>query len=153
MTFKELNEKLGGNENESDWRQAKGGGWIHKSATVEREDLITENAIVWSGRVSGDARVSGNAQVYGNARVYGDARVSGDARVYGDAWEKSPLFIIGSRFSLTNAKKGHIQIGCQCKTFDWWLKNGKRLAKECGFTEAEVKEYTAYVKLFKAIGK
>ena len=56
MNFNELNQKLGGIEIQSDWRRAKGGGWIYKNATVEHEENITDNAIV-----SGNARVSGNA--------------------------------------------------------------------------------------------
>ena len=185
MTFDELNTKLGGGEKQDDWRQASGGGWLHKSAKVENESLIKDNAIVsgdaqvsgdaWvygnalvsgDARVFGDAQVYGNAQVYDNARVYGDARVSGNARVYGNArvsgnaqvygnaWEKSPLFIIGSRYSLTNCKHGHIQIGCHCHTFAWWQsKEAEALAKEQGFTPEEVEEYRAYIELFVKVGK
>jgi hypothetical protein len=54
MTFDELNKKLSGNEKQADWRQAKGGGWLNKSAKVDDETKITMNAIVW-GMVSGDA--------------------------------------------------------------------------------------------------
>ena len=129
MTFEELNTKLAGNEIQSDWRQAKGGGWIHKSAKVENENLILNDAIVWG-------------------------TVSGNARVYGNAWEKSPLFIICSKFSLTNCKHGHIQIGCYYKPFKWWLgKEALQLAKKENFTKEQIKEYRAYVKLFTAIGK
>ena len=147
MTFDELNKKLGGGESASDWHQhANGGGWVHKKAKVDATAFVGENAIVWAW-VSGNAWVSGDAQVYGNAWVYGDAQVSGDA------WVKSPLFIIGSKYSLTNAKHGHIKIGCRCETFAWWKKNGRALAKSEGFTEAEIKEYAAYVKLFMEVGK
>jgi hypothetical protein len=103
--------------------------------------------------VSGDAWVFGDAQVFGNARVSGDARVFGNARVSGDTWFKPPLFIIGSRFSLTNAKFGYIQIGCQCQTFGWWKKNGLKLAKQNNFTKEEIAEYRAYIDLFCKIGK
>lgn len=127
MTFDELELKIG-KQTKLDWRQAKGGGWLNKSAKVNDETKITENAIVW-GMVSGNAQVSG------------------------DAWEKSPLFIIGSRWSLTNAKHGHIQIGCHCETFDWWKKNRARLCKEHNLDKAETKEYFAYIDLFFKIGK
>jgi hypothetical protein len=92
------------------------------------------NAIVWG-------IVSGHAWVYDNAQVFGDA------------WKKSPLFIIGSRFSLTNCKKGHIQIGCKCETFAWWKKNGPKFAKENGVTPDEIEEYRAYIELFCKVGK
>lgn len=132
MTFQELQQKIG-SQTESDWHQALGGGWIHKSAKVDNEANITENAIVWG-------------------LVYGDAQVSGNAWVFGNAWVKSPLFIIGSRFNLTNCKSGHIQIGCECHAFDWWKENGMELAKRENFTPEEIIEYTAYIDLFCKIG-
>ena len=160
MTFDELNKKLGGHESKVDWHQSTGGGWIHNAAKVEDESNVTECAIISGDAwVYGDARVCGNAGVYGNAQVYGDARVYGNAQVYGDAqvcgdtWVKSPLFIIGSKHSLTNARAGHIQIGCLCHTFDWWKEHGLEVAKKEGFTQAEIDEYTAYVELFCKIGK
>ena len=123
-----------GEQVEADWTQHKnGGGWIHKNAKVEASCYI--EGIIFSGTVSGDAQ------------VYGDAQVSGDA------WKKSPLFIVGSRFSLTNAKKGHIQIGCHCFTFADWKAKGPQLAKEHNFTKEEIEEYTAYIELFTKIGK
>ena len=129
-TFKELNEKLGGREDSANWRQhSNGGGWVHVSAKVDDTAFIGENAIVWG-------------------RVYGDAQVSGDA------WECSPLFIVGSRHSLTNAKQGHIQIGCRCETFLWWTSEvGINFAKQNGYTPEQIEEYRAYVALFKAVGK
>ena len=147
-TFEELNKLLGGNEKEADWAQHKNGlGWIHKNARVASTAYVGENAIVW-GVVYGDAKVSGNARVYGNAWVCGDAKVSGNA------WKKSPLFIVGSRHSLSNAKHGYIQIGCKCEKFKWWLgKEAKQFAEENGYSPAEIEEYRAYVKLFIAVGK
>jgi hypothetical protein len=148
MTFEELNKKLGGNEKITNWKQHPNGlGWVHISATVETTAFIGADAIVW-GKVYGNAQVSGDARVYGNAWVYGDARV------YGDAWEKSPLFLIGSRDSLCNAKHGHLQIGCRCEKFRWWLgKEALKLAQENGYTPDEIKEYRAYVELFITVGK
>ena len=141
-TFDELNAKLSGNENKSDWSQhPNGGGWIHKSAQVASTAFVGPDAIVW-GKVYGDAQVYGNAWVYGNAQVYGNA------------WERSPLFIIGSRDSLCNAKHGYLQIGCRCEEFRWWLrKEALMFAKENNYTPDEIKEYRAYVKLFVAVGK
>ena len=135
MKFSELQEKIG-TQIESDWHQHKnGGGWIHKSAKVDASAFIGGSAIVWG-------------------QVYCDAQVYGNARVYGDAWEKSPLFILGSRHSLTNAKKGYIQIGCKRETFSWWLStDGSAFAKDVGYTPDEIAEYRLYVKLFQKIGK
>ena len=142
MTFNELNTKLGGNEKKSDWHQHKnGGGWVHKSATVDSTAFIGPAAIAWG-------------QASGNARVSGDARVYGDATVSGNAWEQSPLFIIGSKHSLSNAKYGFIQIGCRCETFKWWTsKEAEAFAKSSGYTPTQIKEYREYIKLFTKIGK
>ena len=153
-TFDELNAKLSGNEKKCDWSQhPNGGGWIHKLARVDSTAFVGSDAIVW-GKVSGEAWVSGEARVYGHAEVSGKARVYDNARVYSDAWEKSPLFIIGSRNSLCNAKHGYLQIGCRCEKFRWWLgKEALKFAKENNYTPDEIKEYRAYVKLFVAVGK
>ena len=147
MTFQELQDKIG-TQNEADWHQhSNGGGWVHKSAIVKASARIEEMAIVFSGKVFGDAWVSGNARVSGNAQVSGNARVSGDA------WEKSPLYIVGTKHTLTNAKKGHIQIGCHLKPIQWWAENYKDVGKMEGYTEAEIEEYGAYIDLFKRLGK
>ena len=61
--------------------------------------------------------------------------------------------IIGSRYPLTNCKKGHIQIGCHCLTFKEWKTKGMALARANNFTKEEIEEYRAYIKLFMAIGK
>jgi hypothetical protein len=66
---------------------------------------------------------------------------------------RSPLFIIGSRFSLTNAKPGYIQIGCECHTFSEWRTLGPELARRNNLTPEEIAEYTAYLDLFEKIGK
>ena len=137
MTFAQLNQKLGGGLQVAEWSQhANGSGWVHKSAMVEATAYIGEEAVIW-----------------GNARVSDNARVSGNAQVSGDAWEKSPLFILGSKHSLTNAKKGHIAIGCECRPFKWWLKEGERFAIVNGYTPHEIEEYRAYVELFVKVGK
>jgi len=153
MTFAELQVKIG-QQVESEWHQHKnGGGLVHKKATIGASAYVGENAVVFSGQVFGDAWVSGDAQVSGNAQVFGDAGVSGNAWVSGDAWEKSPLFIVGSRHSLTNAKHGHIQIGCLCNTFKWWAGHYKAVGKQQGYTPAEIKEYGAYIALFSKVGQ
>ena len=160
MTFQELQNKIG-TQNQADWSQHKnGGGWVHKTARIDATAYIGENAIIFSGnaqvtgnaRVYGNAQVSGDAQVYGNAWVYGDAQVSGDARVSSDAWVKSPLFIIGSKHSLSNAKHGYIQIGCHCETYAWWKVHYRAVGRKNRYSPAEIKEYGEYIKLFAKVG-
>src|SRR3990167_7714411 len=98
MDFKELCNKIG-EQNIDKWEQSKnGGGWINKKAKVAESVFVGSNAIIFSAQISGNARIFGNAWISGNA------------------WSKSPLFIIGTRHSLTNTKYGYIKIGCHSKT-------------------------------------
>ena len=138
-----------------DWHQHPNGeGWVYKTAIVEDSAYIGEDAQVFGNtRVYGDAQVYGDAWVYGNTRVYGDARVSGKAWVSGGAWEVSPLYIQGTKHSITNCKHGYIQIGCEIHTFDELIKNYKKIGKQYDYTDKEIKEYYEYIKLFKKIGK
>ena len=133
------------------------GGWLEKDSNLSQEG---------NARVSGNAQVRGNAWVSGNARVYGDAQVSGDtqisgdaqvsgtARVYGDArvrggvWEKSPLYIQGSKHSLTNSKPGHLKIGCMEHPVAFWKEQFKAIGGARGYTAEEIEEYGAYIDLF-----
>ena len=62
-------------------KHENGGGWVAKTAKVEKSVFVAEHA-----------------QVSGNARVYGDAQVSGDAWVSGNAHVTSSLC---SKFSFT----------------------------------------------------
>ena len=123
MNFKELNEKLGGNENKADWKQASGGGWINKSAKVEREDLINENAIVL-GNVSGNAWVKPVLFVI-------------DSRGHG----------------ASNCKHGWLKIGCEEHSFAEWVERFEAIARSHNLNEVEKTEYRAIVELFRVAGK
>ena len=100
-----------------------------------------------------DNKIGGWIEKESNLTHDGDAWVSGDAQVSGDAWERSPLYIQGTRHALTNCKFGFIQIGCQCLSFGDWKENGKTIAISNGYTKEEIKEYGEYIKLFCKIGK
>ena len=134
MTFEQLEKKYGKLER-VDWKQHEnGGGWVHKNATITDKVFVGQNAIVWSGEISGTARISGGV-------------------IYGGKWSTTPLFLTGSCHSLTNCKPGYIQIGCHCKTIDWWVKNYRDIGKKEGYTDEQIAEYGLYIELFKKIGK
>ena len=106
------------NSVESDWHQHEnGGGWIYK-----------------------------NAKVDSSARVSGDARVSGNAYVSGDAWEVSPLYIQGTKHSVTLSSFTTISIGCRDYDFSYWKKYYKAIGKLEGYTTKQTKEYFEYIK-------
>jgi hypothetical protein len=124
--------------NFSDVKEGDIGGFVMKESQLSHE---------------GNAWVYGNARVCDNAQVCGNARVLNNAKVYGNAWNKSPLYIQGSVYSLTNSKYGYITIGCLTLTFKQWKGEGLKIAKEHNFTEEQIEEYKAYIELFTKIGK
>ena len=91
--------------------------------------------------------------MFGDAWVFGNARVFGDAWVSGDAWETSPLYIQGSRHSVTNCAHGSIAIGCQVHTFAEWKAKYKTIGKAAGYTAAQIKEYGLLIALVIKLGK
>ena len=123
------------------WKQhTNGKGWVYHTATVSDTAFI-------EGIVSGNARVSGNAWVYGNAWV------SGNARVYGDAWTESPLYIQGTKHSLTLCSHTEIAIGCHVLPISEWKKRYRVIGLEEGYTPAQIKEYGTYIALLAATAK
>jgi hypothetical protein len=103
--------------------------------------------------VSGTARVYGNASVSDTACVSGNACVSGTARVSGGKWEKSPLYIQGTRHALTNSKPGFLSIGCHEHEFKYWKTHYKMIGKSEGYTPTQITEYGIYIDLFCKLGK
>jgi len=67
--------------------------------------------------------------------------VFGKAQVFGDAWETSPLYVQGSKHSVTMCSRTELQIGCERHDFAWWKENAVHLGKSQGYTPAEIKEY------------
>ena len=148
-----------------EWKQHdKGKGWVQITAYVEATATIM-GVVYGNAQVSGDAQVfgdalvlgnsqvSGNALVFGNAQVFGDAQVFGNARVLGDGWEQSPHYVQGTKHAATNSKYGYIAIGCQVHTFAHWQANVEEIARDHGYTEAEVAEYRAIVDFMVKVGK
>ncbi|HEX9804272.1 MAG TPA: hypothetical protein VGA67_01180 [Candidatus Dojkabacteria bacterium] len=124
------------------------GGYIEKEDNLSRggNAWVADNARVFGhARVSGNARVFGNAEVCGNALVYGSALVCENAMVYGDSWEKSPIYIQGSKFAITTSSHNEITIGCISHPIDHWLENYESIGKEHNFSEDEIEEYRSYI--------
>ena len=65
MTFKELEQKIG-TQNESEWHQHKnGGGWVRNGAKIDDSACIGEGAIVFSGNARYDYAQSGSREGFG----------------------------------------------------------------------------------------
>jgi hypothetical protein len=139
MTFEELESRYG-KQDHADWHQHKNGGaWVYKSASISEDVFVGERALVWGGTIEGGTIEGGTIE---------------GGTIRGGTWQNTPLFIAGSKFELSNSEPGHIAIGCQCHPFEWWEgKEAMALAKSHGFTKEQIKEYRAYIKLFKTFGK
>ena len=164
MTKQKLIEILGYAPEEGQFTKTSAGGWVEKTAYVEKpeniEGIVSGNACVsGNAHVTGYAHVYGDACVYGDARVYGNARISGGARVSGDAhvtggeWKTSPLYIQGSLHACTNSKPGYIQIGCKELSFAEWKEKGREIGLSEDMTEEQIEEYLRIVALFIRRGK
>lgn len=75
---------------------------------------------VKKGDLGGYVEKEENLDQSGAAWVSGDAQVFGNAQVSGDVWEKSPLYIQGTKYSVCMSKRKTIKIGCQ----EHSIKNG-----------------------------
>ena len=149
-TFDHINTLLGGNEIASNWSQhPNGGGWVRNDAEVHPEAYIGEEAIVLSSYRKAQVMRGG---VMRGGVMRGGEMCGGVMR--GGEWETSPLFVQGSKHCLANAKPGYLQIGCRCESYLWWAsKEALQFARDNGYTDKEIKEYKAYVALFKKIGR
>jgi len=99
---------------------------------------VMRGGVMWGGEMRGGVMWGGV--------MWGGEMLEG-------TWETTPLFIAGSKHSLSNAKPGYIQIGCQLHTFAHWQKHVRGIAKIHGYNKAEQDEYAAYVELFIKLGK
>ena len=159
-TFDEINTLLGGSETAANWSQhANGGGWVRKDAEVHPESFIGGKAIVFSHWRK--AKVMRGGVMHGGV-MHGGVMRGGEmwggemwgGVMWGGVWNTSPLFVQGTRHSLCNAKPGFIQIGCKCMPYAWWKsEEAMKFARANDYTEEQIKEYEAYIALFKKIGR
>ena len=121
---------------------------VSGNARVEGNAWVNGNAQV-SGyaRVSGDAQVRGQVSVFGHARVSGVAFIGGDAQVSGGDWEISPLYVQGTRHSITTSSFSTLTIGCQEHPVEYWLENYEAIGVAEGYTERQIEEYGFLIKV------
>ena len=123
-------------------QHSNGGGWVANTALVDA-----------TAYVGPDAQVYGNAQLFGNAQLSGNARLFGDAQLSGNAWTTSPLYIQGTKHSITNCAYGQLVIGCQVHTFAEWKDQYKAIGKAAGYTAEQIKEYGLHIAHATKVGK
>ena len=117
------------------WGGTIEGGTI-RGGTIEGgtiEGGTIEGGTIWGGTIEGGTIWGGTIE--------------------GGTWNRAPLFVTGSRHLATNAKPGHLRIGCRCEPFAWWTTpEAEVFADEAGYTAEEKAEYRAIVELFQKIG-
>ena len=160
-----------------------GGGWVHRDVVASPEAFVGPEAVarggtiwggtirggtIWGGTIEGGTIEGGTIEggtIWGGTIEGGTIR-GGTIRggtieggtiwggtIEGGTWNRAPLFVTGSRHPATNAKPGHLQIGCRCEPFAWWsTPEAEVFADEAGYTAAEKAEYRAIVELFQKIG-
>jgi len=133
---------------------------VHNYAMVKNNAQVYGNAEAYqeawiydSAQVYGDAIVSGNAMVFGKSRISGDATISGDARISAGNHKKNPLYIQGTKDSITVCSKNVINVGCQSHSIDFWLDNAKQIGEENNYTPKEIEEYLKYFQFIKSLFK
>ena len=103
--------------------------------TLRRIKAIKAFSNVEAGEVGGWIEKETNLEVYG------------DAWVYGNAWDKSPLYIQGTKHYVVMYDSKRLKIGCQIYSMKQWLAHGERIGRANGYTDAELAEYRLYVEL------
>ena len=116
---------------------------IPKSASKRKREQMLRREILPAKMCIRD-RVCDNAWVHGNALVCGNALVHGNALVRGGAWDKSPLYIQGSKWSVCMTNLTHIQIGCQNHSISDWIDHGVAIARR-NHADDIIPEYIWYI--------
>ena len=132
------------------YQKEKIGIRIAKSARVGKSASVGEGARVgeWA-RVGEGARVGKGASVGKGARVGEWASVGEDARVKQNAqFQKSPLYIIGSRHIVYEFDNNVLGIGCETHSAHEWLMEYEKIGKMNNYTDEQIQEYWEYIVLY-----
>ena len=104
---------------------------------IEKEENLSHEGNCW---------VYNNAMGYDYAEIHGNAEIYGCAEIYNGKWDKSPLYIQGTKWAFYVSSENTITTGCQIHTFEEWQKNYKQIAKEHDGLEV-LTEYIRYFNL------
>ena len=106
---------------------------------------ITPNHFCWRVLPNGNHVKLGNYVKLGNHVTLGDNVMLGN----GVTLDRSPLQIIGPRFTLYPFRPGYLGIGCTILSFNDWAERGASIAAENGQAEY-LAEYTEYARIIMA---
>jgi len=109
-------------------QHANGGGWVADTVIIPAE--------IYIGRT---ARISGG-EIYGGARIYGGV-------ISGGVIKATPIQIQGTRDFLISLPNNIIVVGCERHTIKEWLEKGPEIGAAHSYSEAQIVEYMAYIRL------
>ena len=119
---------------------------VYGEAQIYGEAYISGFAWVYDkARVSGKAQVSGYARVSGEAQIFGKAQVFGKARVCDGKWNISPLYLQGTKNSLTTGAHDKLIIGCHEYSVSHWLEHYAKIGQQEGYTDEQIHEYAIFI--------
>lgn len=123
------------------------GGFIEKEENLSHEGncWVRDDTTVYdNARIFGRAVIHGYAEICGNAVICGNAEICGNAIIRGGKWDKSPLYIQGTKWAFYVSSENTVTAGCQIHTFEEWQKNYKQIAEE----HDGLKVLTEYIRYF-----
>lgn len=86
--------------------------------------------------------------VYGDAMLVGPWELGGFARIHEGVWCRPPRYVQLEHAVITECVDGKLLIECRCRTRDYWLKHGPKLARRDGWSEKQIEETFAAVRDF-----
>jgi UDP-3-O-[3-hydroxymyristoyl] glucosamine N-acyltransferase len=112
---------------------------IYDGASIGDDTTLGTRVIIKSG-----------AKIGKFVRICDDAIIGSNARIEDD---ETPIFIFinGSRFPLSYWGEDRVDIGCQHRTIEHWIKGHDSIAAKYDFSQEEIAEYMSYVKFIASI--
>jgi hypothetical protein len=89
--------------------------------------------------------------VTGNARIYGDAVIGVGVTIYvselyAGKWNRTPVYILGSRHPVSQTGPDTVGIGCLQFPIDYWLDNYEAIGRKYQYTPLQIEEYGCYLR-------
>lgn len=95
--------------------------------------VLLGNAEIWDAPYIEDCTIKGDALIYGDAQLRHCLIEAG--RVHEGQWRRPPKYIKLPWADLTECVDGKVLLDCRCRTTDYWLKHGAKLARRWDWSE------------------
>ena len=151
------------------WRVTPGGTKIHlgnytrignytqigNGTQFGDETRIGDGTQIGNGTQIGDGTRIGNYTRIGDDTRIGDGTRIGDDTQIGDGTQMvvSPPTLYGSRHPVMLLPGGHLRIGCQLHSLEWWSEHVEGCARQNDYSKAQGEEYRLYVEAMIVIHK